>query len=305
ARRRAEHQLCHPVETGGPASVAKGNAAQHRRPGVGTGFQRTMNGNNNCVALASCQWSGGIPAVSDGTPSESTKAKRSPLPGEEDRFAPCDLTGRAARLSSPKSGQRRGIPRPRAGCPCHYGAESCTLIQKAQGACSFGSIPFGGFMLRLALLAAFFSVSLLLPYVAPAADAPAAAKPDWTQILGAAGGAAQGSLPVPQTKVVWRDNLEDAMAQAKAENRPLFVTLRCLPCKQCSAFDKDVLEGGPELDPLLKQFITVRLISAKSLDFRIFPAEGFQDMDLSWWGYFLSPEGKIYGIFGGRDEVSD
>jgi hypothetical protein len=96
-----------------------------------------------------------------------------------------------------------------------------------------------------------------------------------------------------------------SLAEAKATNRPLFVTFRCLPCKQCSAFDKDVLEGGGELDPVLKQFVTVRLISAKDLDFRIFPAQGFQDMDLSWWGYFLSPEGKVYGIFGGRDEVSD
>lgn len=156
-------------------------------------------------------------------------------------------------------------------------------------------------MIRHALLLAGLFVSMLIPRIAVAAEASDAAKADWAQILGRA----QGSLPAPQSKVVWRDNLAEAMAQAKAENRPLFVTFRCLPCKQCSAFDKDVLEGGKELDPLLEQFVTVRLISAKSLDFRIFPAEGFQDMDLSWWGYFLSPEGKIYGIFGGRDEVSD
>jgi hypothetical protein len=39
---------------------------------------------------------------------------------------------------------------------------------------------------------------------------------------------------------VWSDDLTAALATAKAENRPVFVTLRCLPCKQCSAFDKDV-----------------------------------------------------------------
>ncbi len=132
-------------------------------------------------------------------------------------------------------------------------------------------------------------------------SARASGGPDWSQVLGPA----QGSLAAPGDKVVWLSELDQGMAKAKAQNRPLFVTFRCLPCKQCSAFDKDVLEGGPRLDPLLKQFITVRLISAKDLDFRIFPAEGFQDMDLSWWGYFLSPEGRVYGIFGGRDEVSD
>ena len=141
-------------------------------------------------------------------------------------------------------------------------------------------------------------ISFLIAHQPCMADAP---KPDWAQVLGPA----QGTLPAPREKVVWMGDLDSAMAKAKAENRPVFVTFRCLPCKQCSAFDKDVLEGGPELDPLLKQFITVRLISAKDLDFRIFPAEGFQDMDLSWWGYFLSPQGRVYGIFGGRDEVSD
>jgi len=124
---------------------------------------------------------------------------------------------------------------------------------------------------------------------------------DWNQIIGPS----QGTLPVPRASVVWLQELAPAMKEAKAENRPLFVTFRCLPCKQCSAFDKDVLEGGPGLDPLLKQFVTVRLVSAKDIDLRIFPVDGFQDLDLSWWGYFLSPEGRIYGIFGGRDEVSD
>jgi hypothetical protein len=125
---------------------------------------------------------------------------------------------------------------------------------------------------------------------------------EWKQIIETS---FKPPLPAPQEKVIWRGDLIAAVAEAKSTNRPLFVTFRCLPCKQCSAFDKDVLEGGGELDPLLKQFITVRLISAKDIDFRIFPAEGWQDMDLSWWGYVLSPDARIYGIFGGRDEVSD
>jgi hypothetical protein len=52
-------------------------------------------------------------------------------------------------------------------------------------------------------------------------------------------------------------------------------------------------------------FITVRLTNAADLDFRLLPIEGFQDLDLSWWGWFLSPEGQVYGVFGGRDEISD
>ena len=129
-----------------------------------------------------------------------------------------------------------------------------------------------------------------------------ATSPPWKEILGPS----QGKVaPAANFTVTWRTNLTDAMAEARQQNRPLFVTFRCLPCKQCSAFDKEVLEGGPELDPLLRQFITVRLTDAAAIDFRIFPVEGFADMDLSWWGWFLSPDARVYGIFGGRDDISD
>jgi hypothetical protein len=130
----------------------------------------------------------------------------------------------------------------------------------------------------------------------------AATNAPWKEILGPP----QGKIPAAASwNVTWRTNLSEALAEARAQNRPLFVTFRCLPCKQCSAFDKEVLEGGPELNPLLTQFITVRLTDAAAIDLRIFPVEGFADLDLSWWGWFLSPEGRVYGIFGGRDHVSD
>src|SRR5437868_4252683 len=114
------------------------------------------------------------------------------------------------------------------------------------------------------------------------ASAAHCAAVDWSQVLGPS----QGTPLAGREKVVWESDLSAAMKQARADNRPLFITLRCLPCKQCSAFDKDVLEGGPELDPLLKQFVTVRITSTKELDLRLFPVTGFQDLDLSWWGYF-------------------
>src|SRR5437868_1622670 len=117
------------------------------------------------------------------------------------------------------------------------------------------------------------SVTLLLAVVLAAVVCPdrcaasEAGAPNWPEILGPS----QGQIPPPREFVTWRADLLRAMKDAQAENRPLFVTLRCLPCKQCAAFDKDVLEGGPELDPLLRQFITVRLTSAKDIDLRILP----------------------------------
>ena len=124
---------------------------------------------------------------------------------------------------------------------------------------------------------------------------------DWAEVLGPP----RGSWSQPRDEVVWRDDLRAALGEALATDRPLFVTLRCLPCKQCAGFDQEVLEGGPRLTPLLSRFVTVRLTDATQLDLGLLPAEGFQDLDLSWWGWFLSPRGEVYGVFGGRDEVSD
>lgn len=143
--------------------------------------------------------------------------------------------------------------------------------------------------------------SLLVALLVLASFAPAGSERAWREILGPS----QARLPAPQASVEWRSDLAAARAEARASNRPLFVTLRCLPCKQCLSFDQAVLEGGPELDPLLEQFITVRLTSASDLDLRVLPVEGWQDLDLSWWGYCLSPDARTYAIFGGKDEKSD
>ena len=117
--------------------------------------------------------------------------------------------------------------------------------------------------------------------------------------------APQAKIPKALENLIWRKDIKKSLFEAQLKNRPLFVTFRCLPCKQCASFDKNVLEGGPQLSPLLKQFITVRLTDAAQLNTALFPFEGFQDLDLSWWGYLLSPQGQIYGVFGGKDHISD
>ena len=125
---------------------------------------------------------------------------------------------------------------------------------------------------------------------------------NWQEILSPS----QGTIPpTPAENVVWRTDFYASLEEAQKSGRPILVTWRCLPCKQCATFDKDVLEGGTELTPLLKQFVTVRMTDAGQLDERYFPFRGYQDLDLSWWGYFLSPEGKLYGVYGGKDHLSD
>lgn len=171
-----------------------------------------------------------------------------------------------------------------------------------------------------ARLAPFAVAALLLSAVAgPLPSARAADDRPWDQILAPR----PAPLPPPRTpldvsisvlthrqtsartSVRWEADLPEALAAARREGRPLFVTMRCLPCKSCSEFDKTVLEGGPDLDPLFRQFVTVRLTSTKGVDLRLLPMADFQDMDVSWWSWFLSPEGRVYGVFGGRDKAGD
>lgn len=119
-------------------------------------------------------------------------------------------------------------------------------------------------------------------------------------------GPSKASIPPALFKSVkWRDDFGEALNLAQLTGLPLLVTWRCLPCKQCAAFDKNVLEGSADLTPLLKRFVTVRLTDAAKLDERYFPYRTHQDLDLSWWAYMLSPNGSLYGVFGGKDHVSD
>jgi hypothetical protein len=149
------------------------------------------------------------------------------------------------------------------------------------------------------------SMLLILSVFCLSLEASAQSKaglPLWTKILEQP----EAKVPAdPGGEVVWREDFSAALAEAQKSNRPILVTWRCLPCKQCAEFDKNVLEGSEDLDPLLRRFVTVRLIDAAQLDQRYFPYQTHQDLDLSWWGYFLRPDGALYGVFGGKDHVSD
>jgi len=135
-------------------------------------------------------------------------------------------------------------------------------------------------------------------------DEPKLDKQLWETILGQAKGKIP-ALPNPVSEVLWRTDFASALSEARLTGRPLLVSWRCLPCEQCAEFDKEILEGSPALDPLLRQFVTVRLTDASLLDQRYFPYRTHQDLDLSWWAYFLSSDGDLYGVFGGKDHVSE
>ena len=95
---------------------------------------------------------------------------------------------------------------------------------------------------------------------------------------------------------VWVYNdIEKARAQARKENKPLFVTFRCVPCQACAAFDADVAKGSDTIRTLAKdKFISVRQVEMKGVDLTLFQF----DHDLNWAAMFINADGTVYARYG-------
>jgi hypothetical protein len=95
---------------------------------------------------------------------------------------------------------------------------------------------------------------------------------------------------------VWVYNdIPAAMAAAKKAGKPLFVTFRCVPCRDCAAFDADVASGNERVREFAKErFISVRQVEMKNVDLSQFQF----DYDLNWAAMFLNADGTVYARYG-------
>ena len=95
---------------------------------------------------------------------------------------------------------------------------------------------------------------------------------------------------------VWVYNdIGKAIEQARRENKPIFVTFRCVPCKDCAAFDADVANGNERVREIAQEkFISVRQIEMKGVDLALFQF----DHDLNWAGMFINADGVVYARYG-------
>ena len=153
-------------------------------------------------------------------------------------------------------------------------------------------------MLKPNLLASLVSVSflLLLPVPAQAAEAETPAGVD-----GKGGGEKlklRGVLKdehaVGADLWVYND-LDKAMSVARKENKPLFVTFRCVPCNACRGFDAEVAKGSERIEELAREeFVSVRQVEMKGVDLSLFQF----DYDLNWAAMFVSPSGGVYARYG-------
>ncbi len=95
---------------------------------------------------------------------------------------------------------------------------------------------------------------------------------------------------------VWVYNdIASGFARAKKENKPLFVTFRCVPCRDCAAFDADVANGNERVRQFARErFVSVRQVEMKGVDLSLFEF----DFDLNWAAVFLHPDGTVYARYG-------
>jgi hypothetical protein len=94
----------------------------------------------------------------------------------------------------------------------------------------------------------------------------------------------------------WQRGFEEA----KKTGKPLLVVLRCVPCLACAGIDASVLNES-ELQPVLDQFIRVRVINANALDLSLFQF----DYDLSFSTMFFNGDGTVYGRYGSWTHQKD
>jgi serine protease Do len=91
------------------------------------------------------------------------------------------------------------------------------------------------------------------------------------------------------------NDLDKARETARRLNKPLFVTFRCIPCKDCEAFDAEVAQGNEQVQALAREkFVPVRQVEMKGVDLSQFQF----DYDLNWAAMFIHPDGTVYARYG-------
>ncbi len=128
--------------------------------------------------------------------------------------------------------------------------------------------------------------------------------PAWSNVLPAAepSDAPSGALKtvLEDQHVIGADfwvynDLNRALLQARLENKPLFITFRCVPCEACAGFDAEVAQGNGKVQQLAREaFIPVRQVEMKGVDLSLFQF----DYDLNWAAMFINADSTVYARYG-------
>jgi serine protease Do len=114
-------------------------------------------------------------------------------------------------------------------------------------------------------------------------------------------GAVRGDRDAMSKNAQWiYGDIERGFDEAKKSGKPLLIALRCVPCKSCMGIDQEILKSK-ELQPLLQQFVCVRVINANALDLSLFQF----DYDLSFSTLLFNADRTLFGRFGSWQHQKD
>jgi serine protease Do len=114
-------------------------------------------------------------------------------------------------------------------------------------------------------------------------------------------GAVRTDLATMKDDLRWIYNdIDKGFAEAAKSGKPLLIVLRCVPCMGCRGMDGEILKSKA-LQPLLDQFVCVRVINANTLDLKKFQF----DYDLSLSTLIFNADGTLYGRYGSWQHQKD
>ena len=91
------------------------------------------------------------------------------------------------------------------------------------------------------------------------------------------------------------NDIGQAREEARRQNKPMFVTFRCVPCKDCSGFDAEVVKDNLRIRRLAAdKFVAIRQVEMKGVDLTQFQF----DYDLNWAAMFINADGTVYARYG-------
>jgi serine protease Do len=96
------------------------------------------------------------------------------------------------------------------------------------------------------------------------------------------------------------NDVSKGFEKARETKKPLLVVLRCVPCMSCMGMDAAVL-SDKTIEPLLDEFVCVRLINANAIDLAQFQF----DYDLSFSSMIFNGDGTVYGRYGSWTHQKD
>ena len=91
------------------------------------------------------------------------------------------------------------------------------------------------------------------------------------------------------------NDIARAREEARKQNKPMFVTFRCVPCKACAGFDAEVAKDSQRIRRLTAdKFVAIRQVEMKGVDLTQFQF----DYDLNWAAMFINADGTVYARYG-------